>query len=122
MSKLLLVEDNQMISTMIKLRLMMQTHDVDCAFNGQEGYDHAMANHYDAILLDMHMPVMDGHEAARKLRENNYTGLIIAVTASVMAEDTDSAIKSGCNHFIAKPIDKDFETTVAGFITAFEGR
>jgi CheY-like chemotaxis protein len=105
-----------MINMMITLRLQASDHHVDSAFNGQEGYEMALQKNYDAILLDMHMPIMDGHETAIKLRANHYTGLIIAVTASVMTQETKSSLASGCNHFIGKPIDEHFEDTIMRYI------
>lgn len=73
---------------------------------------------YDLILMDMHMPVMDGHEATRKLREVGYTGLIVAVTASVMSQESEAAIKSGCDNYINKPVTEDFEQKVEDLLNA----
>ncbi len=119
MAKILLVEDDDMIRKMLDLRLSMKGHQVETRENGKLGYEEALANDYDAVLMDMHMPVMDGHEAASTLRNEGYKGLIIAVTASVMAQDTDSAIQSGCNFFIAKPVGADFEQQVETYIESF---
>lgn len=109
MAKLLLVEDDPMISKMLSLRLGLYGHVVDTAENGQVGMEMALASPYEAILMDMHMPVMDGHEATRKLREAGYTGLIIAVTASAMSQESEAAIRSGCDSYISKPVGERFE-------------
>ena len=117
MAKILLVDDDRMISKMMNLRLTMRQHDVDCAFDGQEGYDLATQGDYDIILLDMHMPKMGGCETANKLRKNHYKGLIIAVTASVLEKDTQAAIDAGCDAFISKPLSEDFEAQVESMIS-----
>lgn len=112
MAKILIVEDDEMISRLLRLRLEMAGHQVDAAANGREGVDKALADYYQLVLMDMHMPIMDGHEATRTLREQHYSGTIAALTASVMSKDTHHALKAGCNHFLAKPIGADFEEQI----------
>lgn len=112
MAKILLVEDDQMISRMIRLRLMVAGHQVDTACNGQLGVDMAVSDSYDLILMDMHMPVLDGHQAVKLLRGKGYEGLIVAVTASVMSQESNQAMESGCDDFICKPIGEDFEQRI----------
>ncbi|MDX2504164.1 MAG: response regulator [Gammaproteobacteria bacterium] len=117
MAKILLAEDEEFISRMINLRLTLKGHEVDHAKNGQEAVDKALTGKYDLILMDMHMPVMDGHEATHTLREKGYQGLIVAVTASVMSADSEKAIKSGCDEYIAKPIGADFEERLESLLS-----
>jgi len=112
MAKILLVEDDERIQRLLTLRLKLRGHEVDCATNGQEGVEVAMGDTYALILMDMHMPVMDGHTATQRLRERGYAGLIVAVTASAMSKDSEKAIESGCDDFIAKPIGEDFEQRI----------
>ncbi len=116
MAKILLVEDDEFISRMLTLRLTSQGHEIELATNGQEAVTMALACNYDLVLMDMHMPVMDGHQATRELRNKGYTGLIVAVTASVMSADSDKAIKSGCDDYISKPIGDDFEERIAALV------
>ncbi len=116
MAKILLVEDNEMVSRMISLRLQMRGHEVDIAVNGEQGVEQAMGGQYALVLMDSHMPVMDGHEAVENLRAQGYRGCIVAVTASAMSRDSQSAIDAGCNGFIAKPIGGDFEDLIAGYL------
>lgn len=118
MASLLLVDDDLLISRMMSLRLKRHGHDIDLAYNGREGVDKALAGDYDVVLMDMHMPVMDGHEAVRVLREEGYEGIIVAVTASAMSQDCQDALDSGCDHYITKPIRKDFEQQVAAILAA----
>ncbi len=116
MANILLVEDDSMIRRMLSLRLGMQDHVIETAENGRIGMEKALAGVYDLVLMDMHMPEMDGHEAVRRLREQGYRGKIVAVTASAMSQDSQKAIAAGCDHFISKPVGEDFEQLVADIL------
>lgn len=118
MADILLVEDDEMIRRMISMRLNLLGHSVDTAENGKEAVDKALARTFDLVLMDMHMPVMDGHEATRTLRDSGYSNKIVAVTASAMSADSDKAIKSGCDDHIAKPIGPDFEERIQSLLQA----
>ena len=61
----------------------------------------------DIILMDMQMPVMDGYEASKSLRESNYTKPIIALTANSMTEQQERSRDSGCDDFVSKPFKSD---------------
>ena len=110
--KLLLVEDievNREIATMI---LIQAGFEVDTAVNGQEALEKVAASKpgdYDAILMDIQMPVMNGYEAAQAIRKLDNPKLanipIIAMTANAFSEDIQAAKDAGMNDHIAKPID-----------------
>lgn len=78
-------------------------------------------NYYDAILMDVQMPIMDGYEATRTIRRLNRTDVknlpIIAMTANTLEEDKEAALKSGMNAHIAKPLNMDvFISVLSKFI------
>lgn len=116
MAKILLIDDDEDIRELLILRLEMAGHDMDYAVNGKTGFDMAMENNYALVLMDMHMPVMDGHDAIKQLRRFGYSGKIVGLTASAMINDTKKALISGCDDVINKPITEDFEDQIAGYI------
>ena len=82
--------------------------DVEIVGDGEQAVHAALAAQpaFDLILMDMHMPRMDGFQATERLRSAGYTGPIAALTASVCAEDRDRCFAAGCNDFLSKPIDR----------------
>ncbi|MFT5350346.1 MAG: CheY-like chemotaxis protein [Gammaproteobacteria bacterium] len=107
MTKILLVEDNEMNRDMLSRRLKKKGFDVVMAFDGQQGVDMARSEIPDMILLDMSLPVMDGWEAAGVLKSDTSTQTIpiIALTAHAMTGDKEKAIDAGCDDYDTKPID-----------------
>ena len=75
--------------------------------------------HYDLILMDVQMPVMDGYEATTKLRESGFTQIpIIGLSANAMKEDKQNAIQSGMNDYLTKPIkQKSLIAILSKFLT-----
>lgn len=116
MATILLVDDNEDIRDLVILRLEIAGFDVESAENGQVGLDMALAKNYDLILMDMHMPVLDGHDAIRQLRKFGYEGKIVGLTASAMVNETHRALLSGCDDVIIKPITEDFEVQIQSYI------
>jgi len=111
--RILVAEDNHINQQVVKEFLMLSGMDVTVANNGQETIDLLQTQHFDAILMDVHMPVMGGVEATRRIREQpQYQQLpIIALTAGVTHEEHDNCLACGMTDFIAKPIDP--ETLIA---------
>jgi len=106
-SRVLLVEDNEMNRDMLSRRLTRNGHEVLLATDGQEAIEVARAEHPDIVLMDLSLPVIDGWEATRRLRADPATaGLrIIALTSHAMAGDRERALAAGCDDYDTKPID-----------------
>lgn len=113
---ILIVDDDERIVRMFKRRLKKLGYDIHVAVNGVQGYDLAMSIQPDMVLTDIQMPIMDGYEMVRKLRKNGYDKLIVACTASVRAQDTESTFEAGCDFFIAKPVGLSFEDTIENLL------
>jgi CheY-like chemotaxis protein len=107
MTKLLLVEDNEMNRDMLSRRLKKKGYEVVMAFDGKQGVEMASDQSPELILLDMSLPVMDGWEAAGHLKANSETQSIpiIALTAHAMAGDKEKAMEAGCDDYDTKPVD-----------------
>lgn len=107
MTKILLVEDNEMNRDMLSRRLVRNGFEIVMAMNGQEGLDLASSESPDLILLDMGLPVIDGWEAARRLKADTATAKIpvIALTAHAMVQDKEKALAAGCDDFDTKPVE-----------------
>ncbi|MBT3133738.1 response regulator [Alteromonas sp. ALT199] len=102
----LVAEDNDINQVVAKSLLEDTGLKVVLANNGKEAVKLAQKQHFDLILMDLHMPEMDGSEAALALREVNTTIPIIAFTAAVVAEEIDKALAAGMNGYLTKPINK----------------
>jgi signal transduction histidine kinase/CheY-like chemotaxis protein len=109
-ARVLLVEDNE-INQQVALEILQGARlNVTVVDNGQKGVDAAKKKQYDAILMDIQMPVMDGYTASREIRNlKSKIGNvpIIAMTAHAMAGDEQKSIEAGMNDHVTKPIDPD---------------
>jgi PAS domain S-box-containing protein len=105
-SRILVAEDNEVNLTMVLAMLSIHEHEVVVAKNGREAVDLVQSFKPDLVLMDMQMPVMDGLEATRKIREiPEFADLpIIALTASAGYEAGERQIVAGCTAHLAKPI------------------
>ncbi|MDQ6975897.1 MAG: response regulator [Mariprofundaceae bacterium] len=100
----LLVEDND-INQQIAIELLAKASiRVSIAENGKKGVDAVKSTEFDAILMDIQMPIMDGVEATQKIRYFNTNIPIIAMTANAMSGDRERCIACGMNDYITKPI------------------
>jgi len=112
--RILLVEDNDINQLVANDILEQAGIFVSIANNGEEAIKHVRANKFDAVLMDVQMPIMDGYKAAEILRETYSSSElpIIAMTANALNGDREKSIESGMNDYITKPIDPKilFET------------
>ena len=114
MTKILYIEDNDDNVYMLKMRLeLLGDFDVVAAPDGEQGCAMALAERPDVILMDLEMPVVDGWEATRRLKDDPQTRdiPIIALSAHALAGEREKALAAGCDEFDTKPIE--FERLVA---------
>jgi two-component system cell cycle response regulator DivK len=109
MTKVLLVEDNEMNRDMLSRRLTRRGFQVVCAVDGQQGVDLARSENPDVILMDMSLPVMDGWEATRRIKSDGDTRnvLVIGLSSHAMSGDREKAIEAGCDDYDTKPVELD---------------
>jgi two-component system, cell cycle response regulator DivK len=107
MAKILIVEDNEMNRDMLSRRLIRRGYQIVMAVDGAEGIEMAKTESPDLVLMDMSLPVIDGWEAARRLKAEPSTRAIpvIGLTAHAMAGDREKVIAAGCDDYDTKPVD-----------------
>ena len=112
--RIMLVEDNELNREIAEMILEEAGFLVETAPDGTDAVvlmERSEENYYDAILMDVQMPIMDGYEAARTIRKLSRKDVknlpIIAMTANALEEDREAAFKNGMNAHIAKPLDMD---------------
>jgi CheY-like chemotaxis protein len=106
MYKILVVEDDEPSRELLARRLDRSGYTVLLATNGVEAVEMASLTIPDLILMDIHMPLMDGKQAARRIRSLPECSAIpiVAVTASVLNDDIEEALEAGCDDWTAKPV------------------
>jgi len=109
MTKILLVEDNEMNRDMLSRRLERRGYEVVIAVDGQQGVDLALSNRPDLILMDMSLPVIDGWEATRLLKKSTRTRSIpVVVMTAYQGENAhEMARDAGCAAVFVKPVLPD---------------
>jgi CheY-like chemotaxis protein len=107
MSRILLVEDNELNRDMLQRRLQRRGYSISAAVDGRQGIERARAELPDLILMDLNLPEIDGWEAATTLKGDERTSSIpiIALTAHAMVSDREKALEHGCDEFATKPVD-----------------
>lgn len=105
--KILIVEDNKMNVLVVKNFLKRWGAEADVAYNGQEALEKLDSSKHQLILMDLHMPVMDGYEATKQIREINNVIPIIALTASLALEAEERIFSIGINDIVRKPFDPE---------------
>lgn len=107
MSRILLIEDNEMNREMLSRRLQRRGFEVDIAVDGEEGLHKALCNPPALILMDLSLPRMDGWEATRRIKaaQGGQRIPIIALTAHAMSGDREQALAAGADDYDTKPVD-----------------
>lgn len=115
--EVLLVEDNEINQLIVKKNLHNFKLKVDTASNGQEAVHMCNQKEYDLILMDLQMPIMDGFEASKRIREKNKKIPIVALSAAVMKKDKELTLSAGMNDHISKPVDlKELERVISKYL------
>jgi PAS domain S-box-containing protein len=107
MPKILLVEDNEINRDMLSRRLERQGYEVVIAVDGTEGVAKTLSDQPDLVLMDLHLPILDGWEATRRIKANPQTRTIpvVALTADAIVGEREKALAAGCDEYDTKPIN-----------------
>lgn len=106
---ILVAEDEVNNYTLLEYIFRKEGHEVIWARNGEEAVDIVLnkeSTNIDLVLMDIKMPVMNGYEATRKIKEASLDIPVMAVTANVFADDRDKCMEAGCDEYISKPIKR----------------
>lgn len=103
MKKVLIVDDEQSIVTLLSFNLEKEGYEVDMAMDGQEGFDMARTNDYDFIILDLMLPKKDGMDVCRELRQEKVETPILMLTAKDDELDTIIGLELGADDYMTKP-------------------
>jgi CheY-like chemotaxis protein len=106
-TRLLVAEDNEVNQVVITRMLEKQGYSIEVVPHGQRALEALARDHYAAVLMDCHMPEMDGFDATREIRRNEPEGRhtpVIAMTASALSGDRERCLAAGMDDYISKPI------------------
>ncbi|MCA9397797.1 response regulator transcription factor [candidate division WWE3 bacterium] len=101
--RLLIIEDDKHIADNIKKGLELQSHIADVAYDGNDGYDFALVEEYDVIILDRMLPGMDGMVICEQLRKEGITTPILMLTAKTLIDDRVDGLNAGADDYLGKP-------------------
>lgn len=104
--KVLVADDSPDNQSLFARMLGIAGAVVEVAENGAEALRMCQTRSYDAIVMDIRMPVMDGYQATLKIREEGYSGPIIALTAHAVPGEEARCRAAGCSHFLTKPVSR----------------
>lgn len=122
-AKLLIIEDNQDVAGILADYFEVQGNDVDFATNGEHGFKLALESNFDAIILDLMLPKMDGLSVAKALRKQGCCTPILMLTALDDKQDLLNGFESGADDYLAKPFDLDvLDVRLNALIKRHQGR
>lgn len=105
--KILIIEDEYNLADAIKSILIKEQYDVNIFTDGESGFDEALTNIYDLIILDVMLPHMDGFEILKGLKENKINSKILMLTAKSNIEDKMTGFNNGADDYLTKPFHMD---------------
>ncbi len=115
--KLLLVEDEVLLSKNVSKGLRLLGYAVDCAYDGEEALELYDLNDYDLMILDLNLPKLDGMEVLRRIREQNGDFRILILSARNTLEDKISGLDEGSNDYLTKPFEfRELEARIRGLL------
>jgi two-component system, sensor histidine kinase and response regulator len=123
--RILLAEDNIVNQKVALAMLLRMGHEVSIANNGREAFEQVQQKEFDVVLMDIHMPEMDGLEALRNIRDlkGDISRIpVIALTANAMKGDREKYLVAGMDEYVPKPIDTDLLSQTLMKVTGIEGR
>ena len=103
--KILIVDDEKNLVSLLKKILESNLYKVDCVYDGFEAFKKVTDSKFDLILLDIKMPKMDGKEFYKKIKEKKINTPVIIVTGSFMREESEQMVKDGAKDIVYKPFD-----------------
>jgi len=106
MKKILVAEDNDS-NFILMTYILKKYYAYERARNGKEAVEMVDAGTYDMVLMDIKMPIMDGLEATKAIKENHPDLPIVALTANAFDSDRQLAMEAGCNDFLSKPVSSE---------------
>ena len=106
MKKILVAEDNDS-NFILMTYILKKYYQYERARNGQEAVEMVEKDNFDIVLMDIKMPIMDGLEATKAIKEKHPDLPIIALTANAFDSDRQLAVDAGCNDFLSKPVSSD---------------
>jgi two-component system copper resistance phosphate regulon response regulator CusR len=109
--KILIIEDEPKVAAFIKKGLEVKDFETEVAYDGQVGFNKALAGEYEVIILDVNLPVFNGFEVCRKLREENCRTPILMLTALSTTRDKVQGFDTGADDYLVKPFE--FEELIA---------
>lgn len=104
--KILIIEDDKILSKTIQ-QCVKNNYDTDCAYDGEEGILYAKQGIYDAIILDLMMPIMDGYEFLSTLRNEKIVTPVLILTAKDALEDKLKGFRIGADDYLVKPFNRE---------------
>ena len=105
--RILLIEDEKYLSAAVCRLLKQQHFETDAVYTGTDGYDYAASGLYDAIILDVMLPGMDGFTVLQKLRRDGIRTPVLMLTARGELPDRVRGLESGADYYLPKPFEKE---------------